>query len=78
MQIEEDELSRPETLLAAVIYLMTHYPRTRCPRIACCISRHLQCLALHPGAAPVVRDMCAALVGFWSSEADAFRQALVH
>jgi hypothetical protein len=53
MQIEEDELSRPETLLAAVI-------------------------SLHPGAAPVVRDMCAALVGSWSSEADPFRQAQVH
>jgi hypothetical protein len=71
MQAEDDDLTRPETLLAAVIYLMTHYSRTRCPRIANCISRHLQCLAAHPRAAPVVRDMCAALIDPWSPHAGA-------
>ncbi|MEW6687660.1 MAG: hypothetical protein AB1452_01085 [Pseudomonadota bacterium] len=58
--------SRAETLIAALLYLMTHYARTGCPRLALCISRHMQCLATHPDAAVVVRDICAALHGPWS------------
>ena len=58
--------SRAETVTAALLYLMTHYCRTGCPRLAVCIARHMQCLALHPDAAPVVRDICASLHGAWS------------
>jgi hypothetical protein len=61
-----EEPSRPETVVAALIFLMTHYARTGCPRVAVYISRHMQCLALHPGAPTVVRDMCASLHGAWS------------
>lgn len=64
----DPEAQRAETLVAAVIYLMSHYARTGCPRLAVCISRHLQCLALHPQAAPTVRDMCASLHGAWATE----------
>jgi hypothetical protein len=35
---------------------MTHYARTGCPRLAVCVSRHMQALALHPDAVPVLRD----------------------
>ncbi|HEY2338534.1 MAG TPA: hypothetical protein VGI18_14320 [Burkholderiales bacterium] len=71
MQAQEEELGRPETLVAALMYLMTQHARSRCPRIANCITRHLQCLALHPAAAPVVRDMCAALAGAWDRDGEA-------
>ncbi len=65
----DSEAPRAETLVAALIYLMSHYARTGCPRLAVCVSRHLQCLALHPDAAPIVRDMCASLHGTWATEA---------
>ena len=42
--------ARVETVTAALIYLMTHYARTGCPRLALCVSRHMQCLASHPDA----------------------------
>ena len=58
----DPDSSRPETVTAALLYLMTHYARTGCPRLALCISRHMQCLASHPDAAPVLRDICAASV----------------
>jgi hypothetical protein len=61
--------SRADTVTAALLYLMTHYARTGCPRLALCVSRHMQCLALHPDAAPVVRDICASLHGAWSTAA---------
>ncbi len=54
---------------AALLYLMTHYARTGCPRLALCVARHMQCLATHPDAEPVLRDICAALHGAWSSAA---------
>ena len=57
--------TRFETLAAALIYLMTHYARTGCPRLAICVSRHLQELALHPDAPAVLRDTCASLHGSW-------------
>jgi hypothetical protein len=61
--------SRPETVTAALLYLMTQYARTGCPRLALCISRHMQCLAVHPGTATVVRDICAATHGAWQQAA---------
>ena len=68
MQTFDEEASRVETITAALIYLMTHYMRTGCPQLAVCISRHMQCLALHPEAPAVVRDTCAALHGLWEPE----------
>ena len=64
--------------MAALLYLMTHYARTGCPRLAVCVARHMQCLALHPDAPPVVRDICASLHGAWSeaSSGAAVRDAL--
>jgi hypothetical protein len=49
---------------------MTQYARTGCPKLAVCVPRHMQCLALHPDAARVVRDVCASLQGPWSQAAD--------
>ena len=63
------EDSRAETLVAALLYLMTHHARTGCPRLALCIARHMQCLAVHPDADRVVRDICAGLHGAWVAAA---------
>lgn len=71
MRTSQIEESRVETITAALVYLMTHYARTGCPRLAVCISRHLQCLAVHPDAPPVLRDICAALHGSWTEGAQA-------
>jgi len=67
----DPEASRAETITAALIYLMTHYARTGCPRLAVCISRHMQCIAMHPDAPKVLRDMCASLQGPWSQAGEA-------
>jgi hypothetical protein len=74
----EDVDTRADTLVAAVIHLMTHYARSGCPQLALCISRHLQCLALHRDAPPVVRDICAGLHGAWSLRAQVPHQDLLH
>lgn len=66
MQDTDVEESRAETITAALLYLMTHYARTGCPRLALCVSRHMQCLAVHPKVDPVVRDICASLHGAWA------------
>jgi hypothetical protein len=65
MRAPEVEASRVENITAALVYLMTHYARTGCPRLALCVSRHMQCLAAHPDAAPVLRQICAGLHGAW-------------
>jgi hypothetical protein len=65
----DSQVSRPQALIAAALYLMTHHARTGCPRLAVCIARHLQCLATHPEADPVIRDICAALHGAWAEAA---------
>jgi hypothetical protein len=66
MQTPDPEATRVETLVASLVYLMTHHARTGCPRLAVCVSRHMQALALHPDAAPVLRDICAGLHGVWT------------
>jgi hypothetical protein len=71
MKSVHDESSRAETIVAALLYLMAHYARTGCPRLAVCISRHMQCLAVHPDAPRVVRDTCAGLHGAWAKAAQA-------
>jgi hypothetical protein len=43
--MHDSEDSRVETITAALVYLMTHYARTGCPRLAVCVSRHMQALA---------------------------------
>ena len=69
MNSNELQDGRAETLVAAVLYLMTHHARTGCPRLAACISRHLQCLCVHPDADPVIREICAGLQGIWGEVA---------
>lgn len=75
MKATDPESSRPEALIAATLYLMTHYARTGCPRLALCISKHLQCLAVHPGADPIVREICAGVHGAWAGAAASISSA---
>lgn len=70
------DASRPEMISAALIYLMTHYVRTGCPRLATCVLRHMECLALHGRADPVLRDTCASLRIVWEQAAAARDRAL--
>jgi hypothetical protein len=67
MRTPNPEESRVETLTAALIYLLSHYARTGCPRLAMCVARHMQCLAAHPDATPVLREICAGLQDAWSN-----------
>ena len=61
--------SRADTVTAALLYPTTHYARSGCPRLALCTSRHMHCLASHPDASPLVRDICAGLHGAWQQAA---------
>jgi hypothetical protein len=70
MQAQDVE-PRADILVAALLYLMTQYARTGCPRLALYVSRHLQCLALHCDASAVVRDTCAGLHGAWAAASGA-------
>jgi hypothetical protein len=65
MRIPNDEEPRIETIAATLIYLLSRYAQTGCPRVAACVARHMQCLSLHPDAGHVLRDTCAALHGSW-------------
>lgn len=65
MDRAEPDTSRVETVVAALIYLMTHYARTGCPKVAMCVSRHMQCLAAHPQAAAVLREVCTSAQEIW-------------
>lgn len=40
MQDVDLEETRAETLAAALLYLVAHYARSGCPRLALCVSRH--------------------------------------
>ena len=65
MPHDDADNPRADTVVAALLYLLTHYARSGCPRLAICIARHLQYLAVHPEASMLVRDVCASLHGSW-------------
>lgn len=69
MNTPDPRLSRLETVLGAVLFLMTAYQRTRCPRIAACVAAHLECLAAHPDADATIREVCAGMCGEWRGAA---------
>jgi hypothetical protein len=63
--------SRAEIITGALIYLMSSYRRTPCPRLAQCVACHLECLSRHPDADPVIREFCAGMVDEWRNAARA-------
>ena len=58
--------SRPAVIIAALLYLITAYQRTPCPCVALCVVRHLECLAAHAEADPVIRQICGAVRETWA------------
>ena len=78
MRPPDPDRSRLETVLGAVLYLMTAYHRTRCPRIAGCIAAHLDCLAAHPQADPTLREVFAGMRAEWQDAAGARARRSVH
>jgi hypothetical protein len=61
--------TRPEIILAALLYLVTAYQRRPCPGLAACIARHFQCLARHPRVDRVVCEVAAASMAEWEAAA---------
>lgn len=66
--------TRPELILAALLYLVTAYRTGRCPGLASCIARHFQCLARHPDTDRLIRDVAVTSACEWESTA---RQATI-
>ena len=58
-----------DTIVAALLYLVTAYYRRPCPALAACIARHFACLARHPRAARVVSDVARHSVSAWETAA---------
>jgi len=52
--------------LAAVIYLMSCHARTRCPRLATLVQRHLVAIGRNPGTGEHVRETCQRLSAAWA------------
>ena len=61
--------TRPETIIAALLYLVTAYHRRPCPGLAACIARHFDCLARHPKADRLLSDVALASTSAWQSAA---------
>lgn len=59
-----------DTVIAATLFLMTAYQRTRCPCVAGSIASHLECLARHPDADAAVRKVCAGMRAQWQATAN--------
>ena len=66
---DADETKRREAdrLLSAAIYLMSCHARTRCPRLACMVERHLELIACNPESGELVRETCRKLAAAWES-----------
>lgn len=61
--------TRPETIGAALLHLITAYHRCRCPGLAACIARHFQVLRGHPRADRLLPDVAAASIAQWETAA---------
>ena len=70
--------TRPETIIAALLYLVTAYHRRPCPGLAACIARHFDCLARHPKADRLLSEVALASTSAWQSAACAQDAATTH
>ncbi|MES2561257.1 MAG: hypothetical protein V4637_00870 [Pseudomonadota bacterium] len=64
---------RPELLVAALFYLVTAHARTQCFALGSCIARHFTCLARHPEAHRLIRDVGVVYGHEWEATACASR-----
>ena len=65
MQSIDPTSCRIDTLVAALLYLMTAYQRQGCRKLALSIAAHLDCLAQHPDAGEDVRQVAAGMHSEW-------------
>jgi hypothetical protein len=61
--------TRPDVLIAALLYLVTAYHRSPCPGLAACIARHFDCLAQHPKVGRLLSDVALASSSAWDTSA---------
>jgi hypothetical protein len=64
-EVEDSKLREADRLMAATIYLMSCHARTRCPRLAYMVERHLELIARNPECGEFVRDTCNKLSAAW-------------
>lgn len=67
---ENKEAPRPKILVGALLHLMSAHRRNQCPRLALVIARHLECLARHPDASTIVRQISLGVCGEWRDASD--------
>lgn len=65
MQHIDPTSCRFETLIGALLYMMTLYQRVSCPKLARSIAAHLDCLAHHQDADATVREIANGMCGEW-------------
>lgn len=70
MDAPDQAQRRVETVLGALLYLMTAYRRKPCPGIAASVARQLECLARHPLADAMIRELSAEMCEEWKSAAE--------
>lgn len=59
---------RVETVIAALLCMMTAYQRHSCRKLAQSIATHLDCLAQHPDAARAVREIAGGMCSEWKRQ----------
>lgn len=76
---EQDQSNHPATerATAALVYLMSAFARSRCPRLACMVGHHLEMLARHPESPELIRDTCAQLIPAWRETLEDLTQTTV-
>ena len=68
--------SRPELVVAALLYLVSaHRPRP-CPALASCLACHFAILADHPDAHRMIREVASASVQTWTTAANMGQRSL--
>lgn len=65
--IEDIRRREADRHLAAVIYLMSCHARTRCPRLAAIVERHLVLIGQNPESGEQVRYTCRRLAAAWAN-----------
>jgi hypothetical protein len=65
--IEDIRRREADRHVAAVIYLMSCHARSRCPRLAAIVERHLALIGQNPESGEQVRNTCLRLAAAWAN-----------
>jgi hypothetical protein len=77
MPISKPSSTPVETIVAALIYVMTYHARTGCPELAGVVAQHMRRLAAHPDSQDVVRRLCDELHETWDDIACGDRRSQI-